>query len=40
MDTATRLAPIELRDHDDRPVRLGDLWSDAPRVVVFIRHYG
>ena len=40
MDAARTLANIELRDTGDRPVRLGDLWAEAPRVVVFIRHYG
>jgi hypothetical protein len=40
MDIARALADIEVRDTQDRPVRLGDLWAGAPRVVVFIRHYG
>jgi hypothetical protein len=35
-----RLAPIELPDADERPVRLGSLWEAAPAVVVFLRHYG
>ena len=37
---AARLAPIVLPDADGQPVRLGSLWSDAPAVVVFLRHYG
>jgi|ETNmetMinimDraft_30_1059905.scaffolds.fasta_scaffold55886_2 hypothetical protein len=40
MDTARQLANIELRDTQDGLVRLGELWAEAPRVVVFIRHYG
>jgi hypothetical protein len=35
-----RLASMTLRDADDRPVLLSDLWKDGPAVVVFIRHYG
>ena len=34
------LAELTLRDAEDRPVRLADLWKDGPAVVVFIRHYG
>ncbi len=37
---AARLAPIVLPDADARPVRLGSLWTDAPAVLVFLRHYG
>jgi hypothetical protein len=37
---AARLAPIVLRDVDGRPTRLGALWTDAPAVVAFLRHYG
>jgi hypothetical protein len=37
---ATRLAPIVLPDADGQRVRLGELWADAPAVVVFLRHYG
>ena len=35
-----QLAEMNLRDAEDRPVRLADLWKDSPAVVVFIRHYG
>jgi hypothetical protein len=35
-----RLAAMTLRDADDRPLLLSDLWKDGPAVVVFIRHYG
>lgn len=29
-----------LHDPDGRPVRLGDLWSERPAVLVFVRHFG
>ena len=35
-----RLAALTLRDADDRPVLLADLWKDAPAVLVYVRHYG
>jgi hypothetical protein len=34
------LADITLPDHDDEPVRLGDLWSDRPAALIWLRHYG
>ena len=34
------LADIVLRDHEDRAVRLGDLWADRAAVLVWLRHYG
>jgi hypothetical protein len=34
------LADIVLPDHDRNDVRLGDLWSDGPAVLVWLRHYG
>lgn len=34
------LAALSLRDAEDRPVILADLWKDGPAVLVFIRHYG
>ncbi len=37
---AAALADMVLRDHDDRAVRLGDLWSDRPAALVWLRHYG
>jgi hypothetical protein len=37
---AARLAPIVLPDADERPVRLGGLWADAPAILVFLRHWG
>lgn len=40
MRTPTRLAGIELSTWDGKPVRLGDLWTERPVVLVFIRHFG
>jgi hypothetical protein len=37
---AKALADIVLPDHEDNQVRLGDLWSDAPAALVWLRHYG
>jgi len=37
---SAKLSGITLPDADQRPVRLGELWSNAPAVVVFLRHYG
>jgi len=37
---ARELEDVVLRDHEDRPVRLGDLWRDRPVALVFLRHYG
>jgi prostamide/prostaglandin F2alpha synthase len=34
------LADIELVDLEGNPTRLGDVWSENPAVVVFLRHYG
>jgi prostamide/prostaglandin F2alpha synthase len=38
--TADALADIVLPDHDGHDVRLGDLWSDRPAALVWLRHYG
>lgn len=35
-----RLAPIVLTEADGSAVRLGELWADAPRVLVHLRHFG
>jgi hypothetical protein len=35
-----RLADITLPDQDGESVRLGDLWSDRPAVLIWLRHYG
>ncbi len=40
MKTTKRLAGIELRDWQERSVRLGSLWEERPVVLVFIRHFG
>jgi len=37
---ADELAGIVLRDHDGRDVRLGELWSQRPVALVWLRHYG
>lgn len=36
----TDLAACLVKDKDDRPVRLGDVWSDRPALLVFLRHFG
>jgi prostamide/prostaglandin F2alpha synthase len=37
---ADELADIVLPDHDGNDVRLGDLWSEEPVALVWVRHYG
>ena len=37
---ADELANIVLPDQDGNDVRLGDLWSDGPAALVWLRHYG
>ena len=39
-DRASALADLVLRDAEDREVRLGDLWTDGPAALVWLRHYG
>jgi len=39
MDLAA-LSAISLPDQEGTPHRLGDLWSDKPVVLVFLRHFG
>lgn len=34
------LAEVTLDDSKGNPQRLGDLWSTAPHVVLFLRHFG
>jgi hypothetical protein len=34
------LADVVLQDHRGEDVRLGDLWSEGPAVLVWLRHYG
>jgi len=37
---SSKLAGLSLPDVDGNTVRLGSLWTSAPAVVVFLRHYG
>jgi hypothetical protein len=37
---ADALADIVLPDHEEREVRLGELWRDRIAALVWIRHYG
>lgn len=39
-ERADALADIVLPDQDGNEVRLGDLWSDEPVALVWVRHYG
>ena len=34
------LDELILRDPDDQPVRLGELWADRAQVLAFVRHFG
>jgi peroxiredoxin len=34
------LEDVVLNDYEGKPVRLGDLWSERPAVLVFVRHFG
>jgi hypothetical protein len=37
---ADALADIVLPDQEGHDVRLGDLWSERPAALVWLRHYG
>jgi peroxiredoxin len=37
---ASVLEDVVLNDSEGHPVRLGDLWSERPAVLVFLRHFG
>jgi peroxiredoxin len=37
---ASVLEDVVLHDYEGKPVRLGDLWSERPAVLVFVRHFG
>jgi hypothetical protein len=39
-ERADALADIVLLDHDGADVRLGELWSERPAALVWLRHYG
>ena len=36
----TALADLSLPDPDGSLHRLGDLWSNEPQVLLFLRHFG
>lgn len=40
MDIVHILAPVQARNVDNQPVRLGTLWEDRTAVLVFLRHFG
>ncbi|MGH7723589.1 MAG: SelL-related redox protein [Candidatus Dormibacteria bacterium] len=40
MIDASRLSDATVLDPDGSGVRLGDLWSDRPAVLVWLRHFG
>lgn len=37
---ASALEDVVLNDVEGHPVRLGDLWSERPAVLAFLRHFG
>jgi hypothetical protein len=39
-ERADELADFVLQDHRGEDVRLGELWSERPAVLVWLRHYG
>ena len=39
-ERADDLADFVLQDMHGEDVRLGELWSDGPAVLVWLRHYG
>ena len=39
-ERADALADLVLLDHDGHDVRLGQLWSERPAALVWLRHYG
>jgi hypothetical protein len=38
--TGEALADLVLPDSEGQDVRLADLWSERPAVLVWLRHYG
>lgn len=39
-ERADELADFVLQDRNGDEVRLGELWSEGPAVLVWLRHYG
>jgi hypothetical protein len=39
-ERADDLADFVLQDQRGEDVRLGELWSEGPAVLVWLRHYG
>ena len=37
---ASVLEDVVLNDYEGHPVRLGDLWTERPAVLVLVRHFG
>lgn len=40
MRVSDELAAVELRDSDDRPRLVRELWRDRPALVLWVRHFG
>jgi hypothetical protein len=40
MRVSDALAGAELRDSDDRPRAMRDLWRERPALVLWVRHFG
>lgn len=39
-NVADRLETVTVLDLEGETVALGSLWAEAPRVLVFVRHFG
>ena len=40
MNVAQSLENVTVLDTEGQSLTLGSLWQEAPRVLVFVRHYG
>jgi hypothetical protein len=40
MRVPDELAAAELRDTDDRPRAMRELWRKSPALVLWVRHFG
>ena len=40
MSIAANLADLTVLGIDGNAQRLGDLWSDRPALIAFVRHFG